>query len=101
MALGVAALLCIGAIAARVNSLGEDAKGQDVTSAQATPPKLAKEYIYSGSRLLAVEDAGSDTSIKDGGAVGMERLSESHRQDEADTQQVSKVPATSSGTHTP
>jgi hypothetical protein len=72
-------LLSVGVLGAGLKYLEEDAKKQNVlgsadrsslssinpfvTSPSPTPtPQLVKEYIYAGSRLLAVEDAGANAA---------------------------------------
>ena len=72
-------LLSVGVLGAGLKFLEEDSRKQNVlkakdrsalsainpfvTSPSTTPtPQLAKEYIYAGSRLLAVEDAGANAA---------------------------------------
>lgn len=84
--IGIVGMLSLGVLGSTLKYLDEDAKQQLAERAAATPlkphkesllnainpflsaplpsptPQLAKEYIYAGSRLLAVEDANANAS---------------------------------------
>ncbi|HWT03935.1 MAG TPA: hypothetical protein VN256_27045 [Pyrinomonadaceae bacterium] len=95
MAVGLIMSLSVGGVAVGWRYVEEDAREQGASSIERTPPTLAKEYIYAGSRIVAVENAGTDSSDKAESVAGQLSGGLWRGQDEAGSQRVSKGRATS------
>lgn len=95
LTVGLVAFLGIGVIAAGRKYLTEAPTGSVLSSMPSPPPKLTKEYIYAGSKLLVIEDAGAVSPAESKSALQLPSRGFGQANNGTDAQQVSKNQATS------